>query len=371
MTLIPNFQEFEENNPLNGKITPALAESLAEYFAGEQAVNEGIFDSIKNTLSKTFLGSLSYINMIDKVRAEVLKLEKESIQKKYAFEDEMDSLKGSLKEISKNKDEAGIDRINKTMDAKTKEYQSYGKMTNLRIEKAISTIKEAIKGNKRRMEYWEAGKSQDELELAEFEYKMAKQRASSNPEELKDLETEIKKAKEEAEKAKNKLETDAKNQEKKEKEGPSSDYRESLKNKKGRIEAIAKLDHEIIDLEKELKNTKRDFDKKQIQREIDKLKGTKEDIQELDRKNQGKKVMQNQDFNNINKLAKEMDSLVSKSESPSERRRIGFPIPGTEGASKETAKEKGKEKAEEVKKQETKANTSSKVNSSLEKKRKK
>lgn len=81
--------------------------------------------------------------------------------------------------------------------------------------------------------------------------------------------------------------------------------------------------------------------------------------------------MQNQDFNNINKLAKEMDSLVSKSESPSERRRIGFPIPGTEGASKETAKEKGKEKAEEVKKQEVKANTSSKVNSSVEKKKKK
>ena len=368
MTLIPSFQEFEENNPLDGKITPALAESLADYFAGEEAVNEGVFDSIKNTLSKTFLGSLSYISMIDKVRAEVLKLEKESLQKKYAFEDEMDSLKNSIKELSKNKDEAGIDRVNKTIDSKTKEYQSYGKMTNLRIEKAISTIKEAIKGNKRRMEYWEAGKSQDELDLAEFEYRIAKQRASSNPEDLKDLQEEIKKAKDEAEKSKKKLETDAKNQEKKEKEG-SSDYRESLKNKKGRIEAIAKLDHEIIDLEKELKSTKKDFDKKQIQREIDKLKGTKEDIEELDKKSKGKKVLDGQAFNDILKLAKEMNSLEDKEEQM-ERRPIGFnAIAKSEKSSSETAKEKGKEKAEEVKKQEAPAPTSKKVNASVKNKK--
>ena len=368
MTLIPSFQEFEENNPLDGKITPALAESLADYFAGEEAVNEGVFDSIKNTLSKTFLGSLSYISMIDKVRAEVLKLEKESLQKKYAFEDEIDSLKNSIKELSKSKDEAGIERVNKTLDAKTKEHQSYGKMTNLRIEKAISTIKDAIKGNKRRMEYWEAGKSQDELDLAEFEYKLAKQRATSNPEDLKSLEAEIKKAKEEAEKSKKKLETDAKNQEKKEKEG-SSDYRESLKNKKGRIEAIAKLDHEIIDLEKELKSTKKDFDKKQIQREIDKLKGTKEDIEELDKKSKGKKVLDGQAFNDILKLAKEMNSLEDKEEQM-ERRPIGFnAIAKSEKSSSETAKEKGKEKAEEVKKQEAPAPTSKKVNASVKNKK--
>lgn len=367
MNLIPSFQEFEETNPLEGKITPALAESLADYFAGEESVNEGVFDSIKNTLSKTFLGSLSYISMIDKVRAEVLKMEKESIQKKYAFDDEIESLKNSMKELAKNKDEAGIERVKKTIDAKTKEYQTYGKMIGLRIEKAISTIKDAIKGNKRRMEYWEAGKSQDELELAEFEYRVAKQRALSNPEDLKDLEAEIKKAKEEAEKSKKKLETDAKNQEKKEKEG-SSDYKESLKSKKGRIEAIAKLDHEIIDLEKELKNTKKDFDKKQIQREIDKLKGTKEDIEELNKKSQGKKVLSGQAFNDIVKLAKEMSSLGSKEESM-ERRPIGFPIPNPAKASKETAKEKGKEKAEEVKKQESPAETSKKVNSSLKNKK--
>ena len=365
MNLIPSFQEFEETNPLNGKITPALAESLADYFAGEEEVNEGVFDSIKNTLSKTFLGSLSYINMIDKVRSEVLKLEKELVQKKYSFEDEMDSLKNSIKELSKNNDESGIDRVKKTIDAKTKEYQAHGKMTNMRIEKAISTIKDAIKGSKRRMEYWEAGKSQDELDLAEFEYRVAKQRANTKPEDLKDLESEVKKAKEEAEKAKKQLQDDAKKQEQKEKSF-SSDYKESFKSKKGRDAAIAQIEHEIVDLEKELKSTRGSFDRKQIERKISSLKGTKKDIQELDKKSKGKKLIPSQnDFESLNKLAKEMEKMVAKTEEPA-RTPVGFDMPKS---SKETAKEKGKQKAGELKKQEAPAPTSSKVNDTIEKKK--
>ena len=370
MTLIPSFQEFEENNPLNGKITPDLAESLADYFAGEESVNEGVFDSIKNTLSKTFLGSLSYISMIDKVRAEVLKMEKESLQKKYTFEDEIDSLKNSIKELSKTKDEAGIDRVNKTLEAKTKEHQSYNKMINLRIEKAISTIKDAIKGNKRRMEYWEAGKSQDELDLAEFEYRIAKQRATSNPEDLKDLQEEIKKAKDEAEKSKKKLETDVKNQEEKEKEEEgSSDYKKSLRTKKGRIEAIAKLEHEIVDLQKELKNAKKEFDKKEIQIKIDSVKATMKNIENLERKNKGKELMKSQDLAISDELAKKVHDIIDNKLQTAKVKPIGSPIPGTRNASKETAKEKGKEKAEEVKKQETPSETSSKVNASLKNKK--
>ena len=374
MTLIPSFQEFEETNPLHGKITPALAESLAEYFAGEESVNEGVgvFDSIKNTLSKTFLGSLSYISMIDKVRAEVLKTEKESIQKKYDFDDEIYSLKNSIKELYKNKDEAGIERVKRTIDTKTKEYQLYGKMINLRIEKAISTIKEAIRGNKRRMEYWEAGKSQDELDLAEFEYKLAKQRASSNPEDLKELEEEVKKTRDEAEKAKKKLETDAKNQEKKEKEG-SPDYKKSLRTKKGRIEAITKLEHELVDLRKELKNTNKDFDKNQIQIEIDKIEATIKNIEDFNRKNNDNELMKSQDLTDLNNLSKKMDSLEAKMAAKMaepERRPIGFnAIAKPEKSSSETAKEKGKEKAEEVKKQEAPATTSKKVNASVKNKK--
>jgi len=369
MTLIPKFQEFEENNPLHGKITPALAESLAEYFAAEESVNEGFFDSIKNTLSKTFLGSLSYISMIDKVRSEILKLEKETVQKRHDHEGEMASLKNSLSEFTKAKDEPNSNRISKTIESKIKEHKAFEKVMDTRIEKAITTIKSAIKGNKRRMEYWEAGKSQDELELIEFEYKLAKQRANTDSESLRDLQLEIDKAKKEADRTKNQLETSVKAQEKS--TGSSSGYKEALKSKKGRDSAIAEIEHEIIELKKELKSTKGTFDKKQIDRKIAGLNGTKRDIEEIDKKSAGKKIITSKDFESLNKLAKEMEKMVADAGSPEPARAaVGFAIPGTSNASKETAKEKGKSKPEEVKKQESPAPTSRKINSTIVKNKK-
>ena len=115
---------------------------------------------------------------------------------------------------------------------------------------------------------------------------------------------------------------DAKNHEEKEKED-SSDYEKLLRTKKGKIEAIAKLDHEIIDFEKELKNTRNEFDKKLIQRDIDKLKGTREDIEDLGRKNKGNALMNSKDLSDLNKLVKEMDSLGAKIADPTLRKNKG------------------------------------------------
>lgn len=338
MKLIPNYDEFIETNPLNGKITPELAESLAEYFADQEGISESsALDSIKNTLSKTFLGSLSYISMIDKIRTEVLKAEKELLSKRYAFEDEVDALKTNLKELAKTKDaSANISKTERTIANKTNEYQTYTKMVKARIEKALKALGDAIKGNKRRMEYWEAGKAEDELVLAEFEYSLAKQRASSSPEELKGIEAEIKKAKEEVQKAQQDLKDKA--EEDKKKEGseniegvktldkPSSDYRQSLKNKKGRMDAIADIEHQIIDLKKELKSVRNDFDRKQIERKISGLAGTKKDIENLDKKSKQVKIIPKQrDFETINKLARELEKMDLEKDKA--HKKVGFDIP--------------------------------------------
>lgn len=360
MKLIPNYDEFIETNPLNGKITAELAESLADYFADQEGISESsALDSIKNTLSKTFLGSLSYISMIDKIRTEVLKAEKELLSKRYAFEDEIDALKSNLKELSKTKDAStNISKAERTIANKTNEYQTYTKMVKARIEKALKTLGDAIKGNKRRMEYWEAGKAEDELVLAEFEYSLAKQRASSSPEELKGIESEIKKAKEEVQKSQQELKDQAEKDKKKEGsesiEGvktldkPSSDYRQSLKNKKGRMDAIADIEHQIIDLKKELKSVRNNFDRKQIERKISGLTGTKKDIENLDKKSSQVKILPNQkDFESINKLARELEKMdLEKSKS---HKKVGFDIP--ESSTK-------------------KAETTSKVNKTIDKKEK-
>ena len=350
MTLIPNFQEFEETNPLNGKITPALAESLAEYFADQEGISEsGALDSIKNTLSKTFLGSLSYISMIDKVRTEVLKAEKELLSKRYAYEDEVDSLRTNLREISKTKDaSANIAQAERTISNKTNEYQTYTKMVKARIEKALKTLSDAIKGNKRRMEYWEAGKSEDELVLAEFEYSLAKQRASASPEELKTLEEEIKKAKDEVQRSQQELKDQAEEDKKKkgseETEGvktldkPSSDYRQSLKSKKGRREAIAEIEHQIIDLKKELNSIRNNFDKKQIERKISSLAGTKKDIENLDKKSSGSRILSTQiDFETLNKAARELEKMDL--ENKKSHKKVGFDIPSSSAKNAETTSE--------------------------------
>jgi hypothetical protein len=218
-------------------------------------------------------------------------------------------------------------------------------MVKARIEKALNTLSDAIKGNKRRMEYWEAGKAEDELVLSEFEYSLAKQRASASPEELKTLEAEIKKAKDEVQKSQQELKDQAEKDKKKEGseniEGvktldkPSSDYRKSLKSKKGKMEAIAEIEHQIIDLKKELKSTRNNFDKNEIERKITSLKGTKRDIENMDKKSSSVKILTSQkEFELLNKVARELEKMdLEKDKS---HKKVGFDIPTSSAKKAET-----------------------------------
>lgn len=249
MKLITSYQEFVDDMSLNGKISPELAESLAADFEEIESLNEGFLDSIKNTLSKTFLGSLSSINMIDKSREMILKDQKDLLTKQYAHEDEIDSLNNSLKQAQEAKDTANADKISKTIDNKKNEYKTYVNMLKKRIEKTEDVVSKIIKGNSRRSEYYDAEKSQDELTLVEFEYNLAKTRANSNPEEIKSLETRVKTAKQEAVQAQEELK---KNAEKKEKEDKDKEEtkKSELSSKIEEIEsAIEKYEKDITELE--------------------------------------------------------------------------------------------------------------------------
>ena len=250
MKLIPSYQEFVDSMDLNGKISPELAESLASDFQEIESLNEGFLDSIKNTLSKSFLGSLSYINMIDKAREMMLKDQKDLLSKKYSHEDEIDSLNSSLKQAQTSADSVNSDRIKKTIANKENEYKTYVNMVKKRIEKTEDTIYKIIEGNKRRSEYYDAGKSQDELTIAEFEYKLAKTRAGSDPKKIKELETKVKTAKEEAEEAQEELKASAEKQEKKE-EGDKLNKKSELSNNVDEIDsAIRRCEESITELEK-------------------------------------------------------------------------------------------------------------------------
>ena len=321
MNLIPSFEEFEKSNPLKGKITPDLAEKLAEYFSEDNRVVEGSFvDSIKNTLSKTFLGSLSYISMIDKLRTEILKLEKELLSKKYAHEEEIQALNNNIKELGKSDNSAGIEQTKRTITNKKNEYLSYNKLTQAKIQKALDLISGIIRDNKRRREYWEAGKSTDELDLLEFEYSLAKKKASGDPSSLKPLEDEIRKAKIESEKAQKDLEEMKKKEEdkgEKEEEGVGTldtatpNYNEALKSREGRKKLILNLKNKIADLEDKLEDAE-GYNKGEIERTIKKYKKDLTEVKKIHNTSpDGKMLTQEELMKKINSIGTDLQGLES------------------------------------------------------------
>jgi len=296
MKLIPSYQEFVYDLPLNGKISPKLAESLAADFEEIDSLNEGFLDSIKNVLSKTFLGSLSYINMIDKARAIILKDQKDLLKKKYSHEDEMGELEMKLKQASR--DAATSSLIRKTITNKENEYKTYVKMLNTRIEKTEDTISKMIDGNKRRSEYYDVGKSQDDVTITEFEYKLAKARAKKNPEEIRELEERIREAKKEAEEAEKEMKEKAEKEkaEKAEKEKAEKEKAEKEKAEKegknsetpGDESGEESFSKQIENMEKSLKKVKGEIKalkQKQIDLEEKGKKLSKEDQIDLETKN--------------------------------------------------------------------------------------
>jgi chromosome segregation ATPase len=252
MKLIPSYQEFVYDLPLQGKISPKLAESLAADFEEIGSINEGFLDSIKNALSKTFLGSLSHLNMIDQSREILLKAKKELLMKKYAHEDEMESLNNNLKQAQKTGNEATVATINKTILNKENEYKTYVKMVNKGIEKSEDTLVKVIEGNRRRKEYCEAGQSEDELELAELEYKLAKERSEADPKKIEELEDDIEKKRKEAEEARERLKKEEEEAKKKLKKNQTDSDIDPAVNNQNPTPATNKLIREVQDMQNKL-----------------------------------------------------------------------------------------------------------------------
>lgn len=332
MKLIPDFQKFETDYHLEGKITQELSEKLAEYFSENHGVNEGSFiDDIKNTLSKTFLGSLSYISMIDKIRTEIVKIEKELISKKYEHEEEIDSLKDSIKNLGKTGNTSGVDQTKKTIENKIKEYQIFRKITNTKKQQSLDIIDDIIKGNKRRTDYWNTGRTKDEVEVLKFEYDLAKKKTEVDYEELKKMEEEIRIATAEAEKAaKEQEEAKRKEKEKNNKKGSESgegvdpqtpgiqtldlqsmNWNKALKNSKGRLEVIKAIKVEIANLEDKAEKEK-GFNRDKIEGDISVLKKMLKKIKAAHDKIKNDKIPDSQTFSDMNKLGNELTVFHNK-----------------------------------------------------------
>lgn len=273
MKNIPSFSEFSKYDSL---IESANAELLSEINELETAdpyytVNEGsLLDPIKNSISKFFLGSFSIIGMIDKSRKILVDLEIDVIEKRQDFEEAIDKIEEDLDGIS-TEDKGKRIALLKDRENKIKEWESYEKTQEIKIKKTKQFIQKAIGDSERRREYFEAGRSEDEVALAELEYELAKGKSHSS--ELKKYEDKIKAAKQDAEEKAKELEEKIKEAKAKKDEDSEEDEKiEKVDAEKEKKKISSRKAKDIIqrknDLEKEIADIRYAMERKMKNLEI-------------------------------------------------------------------------------------------------------
>ena len=274
MKNIPSFEEFEKHYDFIEPTNESLMEELKnlERANPEHSINEGhVMNAAKNFLSKFFLGPLSRVSAIDQARKIILELELDLIEKRHKYEQEADELNTKIDELTKINDKEKILSLEREREMKAREMDAYVKAQKLKIQKSKDVARKLVDGNQRRKEYLDAGYAEDEIAIAELEYKLVSQR-SEDKEEIGEYEAKVKKAKEEADaKAaamKDKAEEkDSKEEEKKSEDGDSGlslDPQEEKKKVASRkykdiIERKKDLAVDIADLRSQLERTLNKF----------------------------------------------------------------------------------------------------------------
>jgi hypothetical protein len=193
--------------------------------------------------------------MIDKARKILVDLEIDGIEKRAAFEESVDALESQIDGLSSINDKERITALERDRDSKIKEFETFLKTNSLKIKKAKDFINKAIDNNTRRREYYEAGRADDEIALAELEYQMAKNKADAD--EIRRFEERImskkKEAEEKAQDLKDRMEKDEESTKPENVEDLSVDpeaEKKKVSSRKGKdiIERKKDLEKEIADL---------------------------------------------------------------------------------------------------------------------------
>jgi len=273
MKNLPSFNDFKKYGSLIETVDSELSEEFASLETAEpnHTINEGMFgDYLKNSLSKFFLGSLSRVGMIDKARKLLVDLEIDIIEKKDAFEESVDKLDSEIDGLSSINDKEKINSVTRDRDNKIKEFDSFLKSHALKIKKAKDYINKVIENNSRRREYFEAARADDEIALAELEYKLAKDRADDS--DIKKFEEKIRNKKKEAEEKAQDLkdQMDKKSESEPEQDNPDdlsldpAKEKRKIAGRKGKdiIERKKELEKDIADLRADIERKLRSIQKR-------------------------------------------------------------------------------------------------------------
>lgn len=196
MENIKGFNQFLNARDFDAPVDESLSEEVISW--SDSVLSESSFtDIIKNKLSKSFLGSFSKVGTIDKIRKANLDIEKELLTKKFETRDKIDALELKLDEVRKRNNKAAVLSVENEIDKTKEEYKAFVKNRKAIMDKGMSLLSKSISGNQRLKEYYKAGSAEDEIELSQFEYDLAKKK-SSDAGEIENLRKSLEDAKKEA-----------------------------------------------------------------------------------------------------------------------------------------------------------------------------
>lgn len=201
MKNMPSFSEFKKYDDLLESADPSLVAELRnlETADTEYPVNEGyLTNSIKNSLSKFLLGSFSSLHMIDEARNIILQLKLDMIKKRDQFEKILNKFDDDIDLAANAGQKDKIDAIAKERENKQAEMEKYMEAQELKVTKSEDVATKLVNNKERRRQYLEAGYADDEIKIAELEYKLAKSKSKSGVA-LKAYEDRLAKAKAHAE----------------------------------------------------------------------------------------------------------------------------------------------------------------------------
>lgn len=264
MKNIPSFSEFKKYGDLMESVSPELLNELNSLERVEpiHSVNEGnLMNNLKNSLSKFFLGSMSRISMIDQARKIILDLELDLIEKKDEFEKNIEKIDIQIDSLSRSGNKEKIDSLEKERDSKIKEFEAYVKAQKLKIKKSKDVAYRLTDDNSRRKQYLAAGYAEDEIAIAELEYKLASER-SKDQTEIRKYKEKIEDAKRDAEEKANDIK--AKTERDLEDRAPKNDLSVDLEKEKKKISSRKGKDliQRKNELEKERADLRSDIERK-------------------------------------------------------------------------------------------------------------
>ena len=279
MKNIPSFKQFAENHDFLEPVDESLLQEFRSLEGADPyySVNESsLLDTVKNQMSKFFLGSFSRLNMIDEARRIILELRIDLIEKEAEFENKMEALQKEIDALPSD-DKSKLELMRKKRENLVREMEAYAKTQELKIRKSREVAQKLTSGNKRRQEYLTAGFAEDEIAVAELEYELAKKRSETTSK-LQSLLANVEAAKKEAEKQADKLEQKTEVAAEKGKTAPTDFALDPDKEKK---KIIGKKPKDIISyknqLEKEIADRKSAIERKILEIEK-KIKGGIENV---------------------------------------------------------------------------------------------